>query len=475
MKISQIFKNYPAKITIDEEISSICFNIEDVCSGSMFFCLNNGETAEFLIKNAVFNGAKVVVCQEEIDTKANLVVVNNCRKALSVASRNFYGYENKTKIIGVVGTNGKTTTSNIIKQLLIAGGKRVGSICTHQAEFEGEVTSTDMTTPDPPQLFKLINQMEKNGAEYIVMEVSAHAIYFYKCFAIKFEYLVFTNCSQDHLDFFKDLQRYKNVKQSIFTQENCKNAIINSDDECGVEILQKIPALAYGLNNPAEVFAIDVKENRYGMEFIINAFDQIERVKINLIGIFNLYNFLAGCTLALKEGIELKRIVEVSENLIPVSGRCELVGEKNGGLIYIDYAHTPQGLNNLLFTLKKVCKGSLICLFGCGGNRDKEKRKIMGQISGKNADFTVITTDNPRFEEPYQIIDQIENGVREYSRKYITIQNRKTAIEYAINKLGKNDILVLAGKGSEEYQEIMGTKHKFSDKKIVAEILGENV
>ncbi len=472
MKLTELFKNIKAEINgNDIEINSICFQEENAKKGSVFFCLNNSDYAENQIKTAVFNGASAVVSECDIDTRVTHVKVENCRKALSLASAKYYDFDKNTKIIGVVGTNGKTSTCNMLEQLLSSNGLKVGTICTQQAKFGDLIIKTDMTTPDPPQLFEIIAKMRKLGAKYIVMEVSAHAIFFYKCYAINFEYLIFTNCSQDHLDFFKNYDRYKSVKQSIFNHKFCKRAVINSDDECGIEILQKFPAIAYGIDNPAEVFAINIKESATGVEFVMNAFDDIQKIKLNTIGVFNVYNFLGAVSVAIKEGVKVENILECAKNLKQISGRCELIGKYNGGIIYLDYAHTPQGLNNLLNTLKKVCKGRLVCLFGCGGNRDKDKRQIMGEIAGKNADFVIITTDNPRFEEPYQIIDQIEMGVRKFSRKYITIQNRKTAIEYAITTLAKNDILVLAGKGSEDYQEIMGTKHKFSDKEVVADVI----
>jgi len=472
MKISHLFKDFQAEIIgEDREISSICFQEEKVTKGSIFFCLNNSDYAENQIKTAVFNGAIAVVSESDIDTKVTHIKVDNCRKALSIASSKFYNYNKNIKIIGVVGTNGKTSTCNMLEQLLSSGGKRVGTICTGQAKFGELIINNEMTTPDPPKLFEIISKMSELGAEYIVMEVSAHAIFFHKCFAIKFSYLIFTNCSQDHLDFFKNFDRYKLVKQSIFSKLYCENAVVNSDDECGIEILQKMPCIAYGISNPAEVFAINIKQSDTSVEFIINAFDDIQKIKLNAIGLFNIYNFLGAISVAIKEGVGMEEILNCAKNLKQISGRCELLARHNGGIIYLDYAHTPKGLENLLYTFKNVCKGRLICLFGCGGNRDKEKRRIMGEIAGKNSDFVIITTDNPRFEEPYQIIDQIEMGVRDYSRKYITIQNRKTAIEYAIDRLAKNDILLLAGKGSEDYQEIMGTKHKYSDKQVVAELI----
>lgn len=475
MKLSLLFKSIKSKIIgEDKEISSICFRVEDVKKGSLFFCLNK-EECSIQAKQAIFNGASTVVCEQDLAQIKSLVIVDDCRRVLSEVCCVFYGYDNSLKIIGVVGTNGKTSTCKMICSILSQAGKRVGTICTHEAKFENLTFKTEMTTPDPPELFQIITKMKESGAQYLVMEVSAHAIFFQKCSALNFSYLVFTNCSQDHLDFFKDYNAYKQTKKSAFFNINYQKAIINSDDDCGVEILQHVPALTYGLNNPADVFAINLKEKEDRTEFVINAFDDIQSVKLNKIGIFNVYNFLASVAVVVSEGIDMLSIIKSAEKMPQIEGRCELVSKYKEGFIYVDYAHTPQGLNNLLNAFKGVCKGRLICLFGCGGNRDKQKRRIMGEIAGRNCDFIIITTDNPRYEEPYQIIDQIEEGVRQFTRKYITIQNRKTAIEYAVDMLGKNDILILAGKGNEEYQEVMGTKHKFLDKEVVAEIIGKNV
>ena len=475
MKLNLLFEKESAKIFgEDREISSICFRLEDVEKGSLFFCLNDDDCLE-QARQAVYNGAAAIVCEKDVNLSTTRVTVEDTRKALSEASCKFFGYDNSVKIIGVVGTNGKTSTCKMLATLLIAGGKRVGTICTHEAKFEDYTVKTEMTTPDPPQFFEIVTKMKNNGAQYIVMELSAHAIFFKKCSSVKFSYLVFTNCSQDHLDFFKDFEFYKQTKKKAFLEESFDKAVINSDDPCGVELLQEISATTYGLNNPADVFAINIKEKSNKTEFVINAFDDIQTVTLATIGIFNVYNFLAALAVAISEGVKMGEILKIAENMPKIDGRCESLGKYKGGYVFLDYAHTPQGLNNLLNSFKRICTGRLICLFGCGGNRDRDKRRIMGEIAGKNCDFVIITTDNPRFEEPYQIIDEIESGVRSFTRKYITIQNRKTAIQYALNMLGKNDVLILAGKGDEEYQEIMGTKHKFSDREAVAEIIGRNV
>ena len=227
--------------------------------------------------------------------------------------------------------------------------------------------------------------------------------------------------------------------------------------------------LTYGIDNPADVFAIDVDESDKGISYIINLFDAIYDVKTSLIGECNVYNTLAAAAVAAIEEIKVHKIAGALKNLTAVKGRAEFIAEYSGAKIYIDYAHTPDGLKRTLLSFRKICDGKLYCLFGCGGNRDREKRPIMGAISASISDFTVITTDNPRFEDPCAIISEIENGVRKVSKDYITAEDRKEAIKYALTKLRSGDVLVVAGKGAEEYQEVLGVKRKFSDAEVIKE------
>jgi len=262
---------------------------------------------------------------------------------------------------------------------------------------------------------------------------------------------------------------------SVFTQNKCEFAVINSDDETGKKIIENnnVKTFTYGLENPSDVFAVNVKSNVNGINFVMNLFDDIVNIKYPSTGRFNVYNCLGASTLASVMGISSRAIRNGLSKLKVVPGRMEFVESFNGANVYIDYAHTPDGLENLLKSLKEVTKNKLILVFGCGGNRDKSKREIMGEIAGKYADFTVITSDNPRYEEPYQIISQIEKGIRKTNLCYITIQNREMAIGYALTKLSSGDTMVVAGKGAEEYQEIMGVKLKFIDKEVIKETIAK--
>lgn len=468
MKLSVLVNNIECTIVgKDVEITNVTFDCKKVKEKTLFISLksNCGE-----IGYAIKAGASAVVSKEQAYGVTS-VVVDDERKALSYICATFYGYKkNKINIIGVIGTNGKTSTATMLAEILKKEGKKVGTICTGKAIIDGEEYETDMTTPDPPELFEFIGKMIAKKIKYCVMEVSAHAIYFKKTDAIDFSYLVFTNCTQDHLDFFKTFERYKDVKKSYFFNHSQKY-IVNSDDKVGVEILQECTALTYGMKNPSDVFAINLKQKFGTTSFVLNLFDEIERVKLNCVGVFNVYNFLGAATTAYCLGVNIETIKKYAEEMQGVKGRCELVGEYNGGKIYVDYAHTPDGLEKLIDAFKANDTGKVLCLFGCGGNRDSDKRPKMGRIAGEKADFSIITSDNPRYEEPCKIISEIEKGIRKTNGRYITIQNRGEAIDYAVKLLQKGDVLLIAGKGDERYQEIMGTKHEYSDREVIKKVL----
>lgn len=472
MKLSEILKNVVTKEFCEQEIKSICCDSNLVEAGSMFFCLKGeNHNGEDFAAQAVEKGAVCVVSENKLEINALNIVVDDARVALSLCSANFYGNPQRDlKIIGVVGTNGKTSTTKIIQAIMSQAMIPCGVIGTLGVSFEGKNYESKLTTPDPLELFRHLSELKKLGAKVVVMEVSAHAIALKKVAGIKFETLVFTNCTQDHLDYFKDFENYKSVKKSIFKKEFANNIVVNTDDRLGVEILNEIQGVvSYAIKNPADVFAVNQRIGINGSSFVVNIFDEIYDVKTKLVGSFNVYNVLAGMTTAKLMGISLEIMVKAIKKLQPVSGRMEKVAVYNGGCVFVDYAHTPDGLEKALLSLRKVTKNNLYVVFGCGGNRDSSKRQIMGRIAGDLADFSIITSDNPRFEDSYKIISQIESGLRESSLDYICIENRKKAIIYGLKLIGVGDNLLIAGKGAENYQEIMGVFHEFSDKGVVLE------
>lgn len=456
------------------EIVDFTCDSNKVLQGFLFVALvgQNSDGHDFLF-NAVSNGARAIIANKKIDTLATQIIVDDTRCALSKISSNFYNNPEKNlKIIGITGTNGKTSTSHIIAKILNENNVNCGIIGTIGTFYNGKSFNQDLTTPDPKELFKTLREMVDEKTEVVAMEVSAHALYYKKIFGIDFFAVVFTNFTQDHLDFFDNMENYKKAKTMLFFDYNSKYKVINTDDKVGRELYKKIKdPITYGLNNPSDVFAIDVVEKTNGLKFVLNLFDKIYDIDTKLNGLFNVYNILAGATVCALLKINLDDIAKSINRLSIISGRLEKIYDKDFS-VYIDYAHTPDGLKKVLLSLKKICNGKLICIFGCGGNRDEDKREKMGKISGEFSDFSIITTDNPRYEDPMSIIMQIEKGVMEKTKEYVIIENRIEAIRYGLSYAKKDDFVLIAGKGSEKYQEVLGVKSPYNDSKIVKQILG---
>lgn len=476
MKLEQLLNGVKIKEIIGDtnlDVVDVKSNSNYVGKGSLFVAHKGIDyDGKNFIKQVEMYGGIAIVCQSQLETHLTQIIVEDTRKAIGQILANFYlNVHKKMRFIGVVGTNGKTTTTHMIYNALKEEGKKCGLIGTLGCYYDDKFYPSTLTTPDPIELYKTFYDMCVAGVEYVVMEVSAHAIYWQKVFGIDFEVAVFTNLSQDHLDFFKDMESYKKVKMQFFKENNCRYVVANSDDDTGLEIARiNSKAVTYGVDNPADVFAIDIIERADGIRFVINLFDCIYNVKLNFIGKFNVYNAMGALTALSLLGIKPENAVKSLQNQKSVEGRLECVYSGDFS-VFVDYAHTPDGLVKSLLALRGVCKQNLICVFGCGGNRDKTKRKIMGKVCGEYADFSVITTDNPRYEEPMEIIKQIEEGVLLSSKKYVLIENRKQGIEYALSIAKKGDVVLVAGKGAENYQEILGIKHVYNDKDTVKEII----
>jgi UDP-N-acetylmuramoyl-L-alanyl-D-glutamate--2,6-diaminopimelate ligase len=274
------------------------------------------------------------------------------------------------------------------------------------------------------------------------------------------------------LDFFGSMEEYAKVKMSLFEGDRCALKIINSDDDLGAKMINTLgKTYSYGLYNPADTFAVDLQERIDGTSFVINLFDELYDINLKMPALHNVYNALAAATCASLLGIGIEEIANGLNKLNGVRGRLERVAEYNGGQIFVDFAHTPDGLEKSLSSLKKLTENKLYCVFGCGGNRDVAKRPIMGEVAAKYADFVIITSDNPRYEDPYDIISQIEVGVKKSAVNYVAVTRREVAIAYAINLLNKGDILLVAGKGGENYQEIMGIKHNYDDCEVIKKLI----
>lgn len=457
----------------DVEIADVNVDSNSVNKESAFICLegSNFDGHDFA-KKAELYGATVIVSQKQLNVCVTQVIVKSTRKALSLMVRNFYDKPDLSlKICGVTGTNGKTTTCHLVGKILNGYGINCGVIGTLGTFYNGKRLDTVLTTPDPLILYKTLREMVDDGVEVVVMEVSAHAVFYDKIYGMQFEIGVFTNFSQDHLDFFECMDNYKNAKIDFFKKNKINYCLLNSDDEVGREIskIVKKPVL-YGIENPADVFAIDLELSAYKSRFIINVFDFVYQLAINLKGVFNVYNSLAAVSSACILGVPVEKAVNELAKISGVEGRLETVYQKDFSVL-IDYAHTPDGIEKCLQTVKSFTKNRLISVFGCGGNRDSDKREKMGEISAKIADFTIVTSDNPRYEEPMEIIWQIEKGVLKHTKNYVLVEEREQAIKYALNIAKKGDVVVVLGKGSEKYMEVFGIKRPYNDKDTIENIL----
>lgn len=459
----------------DVEISGLCADSRKVKKGDLFFCYKGEKfDSHSCAAQVAAAGAAALVCEKKLGCPLPQIIVPDGRAAVAKAARAFYGEaDKKLKLVAVTGTNGKTTTTYMLDSVFRAAGKKCAIIGTLGISYAGRFIAPELTTPDPVYLHSVFRDMADCGVEYVFMEVSAHALYFDKIAGLKFEAGIFTNCTQDHLDFFADMKEYAAAKKRLFEGGRCRFSVLNSDDAAGREIARFAPSpVTYGLKNPADVFAVDVEERITGVSFVLNLFDELYEIRLKMPAVHNVYNAMAAATCAKLLGINIGTIAGGLSSLKSVPGRLECAGSFNGAHIFVDFAHTPDGLEKSLQSLKKLCKGRLYCLFGCGGNRDRSKRPLMGAIAAKYADFLIITSDNPRYEDPFDIIREIEEGVKPSGKAYITVTDRETATEYAVHLLKEGDVLLVAGKGGETYQEVMGIKHSYNDNTVIKNIIG---
>lgn len=472
-----------AKGNIDIEIAGIEKNSKEVKQGYMFIAIKGFSTdGHQYVESAIENGAIAVMVEESCDLKSlnipeniTVLVVKDTREALAICSSNFYGNPSAhLKLIGVTGTKGKTTTTFMIKEILEKAGKKVGLIGTIATYINGKrIKDSDRTTPESLELQQTFRQMVDSGVEVVVMEVSSQSLKLHRVDGCQFDIVLFTNFSEDHISEKEhpDMNDYFKSKLKLF--EMCKTGIVNADDLHAAKLPRLFPdsnIVTYGIDNFANVLAKDITITNSYVDFKVKITDRNERVKTGIPGRFSVYNSLAAICVAQKFGISVDTIKEALDE-VRVPGRSELVDNKLELTIMIDYAHSPESLQNILQATKSYTRGRVISVFGCGGDRDSGKRAIMGEISGKIADYTIITSDNPRTEDPEKIVNQIEEGIKKTKGKYEVIVDRTEAIEQAIKMANKKDIIILAGKGHEPYQEINGVKHPFDERVIVNDII----
>ena len=470
---------------LDIEITGLDRNSKNIKEGYLFVAIKGFSVdGHKFINDAIENGAKAILIEEGCDLKEiknidniTIVMAKDTREALAITSANFYGNPSKKfKLIGVTGTKGKTTTTFMIKEILERAGKKVGLIGTIAIYINGKkIQDSDRTTPESIELQQIFAKMVDKGVEVVVMEVSSQSLKLHRVTGCEFDYVVFTNFSEDHIspNEHPDMKDYFESKLKLFKM--CKNGIVNTDDLHGAKIPNLFPdsnIVTYGIDNYANVLAKDITITNSYVDFKVKITDRNERVKTGIPGRFSVYNSLAAICVAQKFGVSLEVVKEALAQ-VRVPGRSELVDNKREIPIMIDYAHSPESLENILQAVKSYTRGKVISVFGCGGDRDSGKRPIMGEISGRIADYTFITSDNPRTEDPEKIVDQIEEGIKKTKGNYKVIVDRTEAIKEAIKMATKRDIVVLAGKGHEPYQEINGVKYPFDERIIVREIIDQ--
>lgn len=476
MKLSQILKGIKVLNEYsDIDVLDVTQDSRLVKEGSLFVCIKGAAFDGHSVAGEMLTkGACAVVVEKDMGLD-NQVIVENTRGIFSYICANFFSNPaEKLKLIGLTGTNGKTTTTFLIKQILENVGKKVGLIGTVQNMIGDEAYPAKYTTPDPYELQKLFSQMVEAGCEYCVMEVSSQALAQGRVNGVRFAVGAFTNLTQDHLDYHKTWENYFNAKRLLF--ENCDIAVTNADDENGLKIIEGLnfdKAVTYAVNrNDATYVAKNVTFKSNGVEYELVG-DKIGRCSCPIPGRFSVYNSLCAASCALALGISFEQVLMAISKSKGVKGRIEVVPCDRDFTIIIDYAHSPDGLENIISSLKEIAKGRVVTLFGCGGDRDKTKRPKMGKIAAELSDYCIVTSDNPRSENPSAIIQDILEGMKGVKTPYTVVENRKEAIAYAIEHAKKDDIILLAGKGHETYQILpTGTIH-FDEREAVAEILAK--
>ena len=459
------------------EISGVCYDSREAKPGDLFVAVRGFEAdGHRFIPGAVKKGAAAVLCETPPETDVPWVQTDDCRLGLALASRAWFGNPaGEMKIIGFTGTSGKTSSTYILKHLLESAlGAKVGLIGTNGNMIGEKQFHTERTTPESYELHKLFRQMADEGCSHVVMEVSSHSLALERVAGITFDVAVFTNLSQDHLDLHGTMTEYAAAKKKIFSQ--CRIGCINADDEQAGFMAQgeHCPIFTYSAkSNDADLIAKDIRLNAAGVRFAAVRGKELALTRFAVPGVFSVYNALSVMAAGLCLGISLSACAEGISTAKGVKGRMESVPTDGDYSVIIDYSHKPDALEKALKTLRPVTRGRLIVLFGCGGDRDKGKRPIMGRIAEQNADFCIVTSDNPRTEDPMAIIDEILAGMKNSRSQVKMICDRVEAIRWAIDNAVAGDVILLAGKGHEDYQEVGHEKHHMDEREIVAAFLEE--
>lgn len=472
MKLEEILNGVSyTGILLDENIKDVTDDSRKITPNSVFVCIKGDHfDGHDHALQALGKGAVTVVCQRDLGIK-NQIIVQDTRYAYGIMCANFYGNPSKRfKLIGITGTNGKTTTATLIKNVLLSLGLKVGLIGTIQNEIDEKVIPARNTTPDAHELQELFLEMADYGCEYVVMEVSSHALAQHRLGNTHFDMAVFTNLTQDHLDYHKTIENYFAAKKKLF--ELCDCGIINIDDSYGKQLSLTAPCeiVKYSTKTDhADFYAYNIHYDATGVEYMFRYDTITSKVNFAMPGYYSVQNSLAAIAVCVKAGLSLSKTIEGINRSKGVKGRNEVIPTGRDFTVICDYAHSPDGLKNILPSIKSYTKGRLIVLFGCGGDRDKTKRPIMGEISAQYGDYLIVTSDNPRTEDPEAIIDDIMVGVQKYDTPYDRIPDRKQAIFHALKIAEKDDVIILAGKGHEDYQVLKDKTIHFDEREIVEE------
>lgn len=461
------------------EVTGIETDHRNIKQGDLFICIS-GFTVDGhdFAPHAVENGAVAIISEKEVNVSVPTIIVPDTKRALAMVATTFYGNPtNKIPLIGVTGTNGKTTVTYLLESIFQAFKRKTGLIGTIQMKIGNDVYPVKNTTPDALFLQKMFRKMVEEKVETAIMEVSSHALDLKRVYGCEFDIAIFTNLTQDHLDYHSSMEDYLRAKSLLFSQlgngysSRKKFAILNKDDTYS-ELLEKSTAhhvITYGCSNAAMVKATNIELNIHETKFTLHTPHGTADIKSHLIGMFNVYNMLAASAAALAMNIPLDIIQKALNDMTGVNGRFEQVLAGQSFAVIVDYAHTPDSLENVLKTIKQFSKRNVIVVVGCGGDRDRKKRPLMAKAALNYADWAIFTSDNPRTEDPTVILNDMTQTLQQ--THYEVIENRREAIYQAINKAEKDDIILIAGKGHETYQEINGIKYDFDDRIVAREAI----
>ena len=486
LTIGEIAAKLPkAEVIGDPKVAvrGICYDSRRCEAGDLFVAVRGFVSdGHDYAADAARRGAAAVLAERRLDLALPQVIVDDSRRAMGLAAAHFYGDpSHRLRVIGVTGTNGKTTTTYMVRSLLRAAGRKVGLIGTIEQSIDGEAIEASRTTPESVDLQRLFAAMVEKGCAAAVMEVSSHGLALGRTTGTEFDVAVFTNLTQDHFDFHRDMEDYLNAKALLFRSlgegspvKTGKCAVINGDDPHAPRFAQAsaAPVVTYGLGDGCDFRAVSVRIASGGVEYTAVTPQGRVPVRLRLTGRFNVYNSLAALAVAHSEGIDLEAAAPALEETV-VPGRFEPVRKGQDFSVIIDYAHTPDGLVNVLETARDIAAGRVICVVGAGGDRDRAKRPLMGEVAARLADIVIVTSDNPRSEDPLAICEEVAEGARRAGGAFEVVVDRREAIRNAVRAAKAGDLVLIAGKGHETYQEVKGVKFPFDDRVEAAKALEE--